>query len=484
MNLGGTVWTAAAQLIAVPIILTAVGTERYGIVGFLLLIQALALCLDFGLVPAFSRELARAHGAGTLNSARGILYAFERILVWLSLIVALALAGCGHWIAEHWMMPSAVSLHEAQYCLQWSGLLVFGSLLFALYAAGLQSLECQGVYNVVRSIHATIASIGGAFAVVWSGDLLYWVWVQGGSAFAGCVVLRIILLSKIPRGGGHRGAFAYLWQQRRFIAGLGLIGLMSILIGSLDRIVVSWLLPLEVFAGYALAVQVGQGLRLLTTPVFNVLYPRMVALHSSGDLVGLRDLYQKMAARMAVFIVPIAFGVACFPVTFIHVWTNNLTLAQSLAGPTSLIAMGTALNGMLTIPYAIQLAFGNSGLPARLALVSLILMSISLVILVPVCGVSGAAMAWPLVNVVALVIVPWITHRRSLPEASGDFLGGLALPTFVAAVVLWTAARISGDQSWVPLWAIPLSALSAMLVVPDLRRGLCHRFRLVGWASS
>ena len=458
-----------AQLASVPVMLMAVGTERYGVIGFLLLIQALVQCCDLGLVATFSRELARLHGAGGMAEGRSAMRAFEILIGGIGVLLAIALVGSGGWLAREWMNPSSQIVDEADLCVRLAAVPILSQLLMALYSAGLQGLERQGALNLIRGMHATVAHIGGALAVSVTGNLCDWVLIQGCAGLCGALAMRTVLVARLPPASGFAGAFSKLWRERKFIRGMGAIGLMGILIGSLDRLVVSRFLPLEVFARYSLAVQVGNGIRLLTTPVFNVIYPRMVALHAAGDVVVLRRLYRLMAAAMAAFIVPVAIAIACFPVAVMAAWTRDHELAQALAGPTSLIVIGTALNGLLTVPYALQLAYGDSGLPARLAAVSLVLSVVGLAFLAPRLGDSGAAMVWPMVNLVALVLVPWTTHRRWLKEASADFLTGLSFPFFACCVVLLTAAHLPGAGLGVMLIAMPFAGAAAVAVSPDLR---------------
>ena len=58
-NFAGSIWTAVFSIIFVPLYLTYIGIEAYGLIGVFTSIQAFITLLDFGLSPTLNRELAR-----------------------------------------------------------------------------------------------------------------------------------------------------------------------------------------------------------------------------------------------------------------------------------------------------------------------------------------------------------------------------------------------------------------------------------------
>ena len=59
-NFVGTGWSAALQIICIPLYIRFMGIESYGLIGFYLMLQAILQILDFGmLAPTVNREMAR-----------------------------------------------------------------------------------------------------------------------------------------------------------------------------------------------------------------------------------------------------------------------------------------------------------------------------------------------------------------------------------------------------------------------------------------
>ena len=61
---------------------------------------------------------------------------------------------------------------------------------------------------------------------------------------------------------------------------------------------------------------------------------------------------------MSVLILPVAIVIALFSYEIILLWTQNPTIARELISLVSILICGTALNGLMNLPYALQLAFG------------------------------------------------------------------------------------------------------------------------------
>ena len=80
-----------------------------------------------------------------------------------------------------------------------------------------------------------------------------------------------------------------------------------------------------------------------------------------------------------------------------------------------LLALGTMCNGLMTMPYMLQLAHGWTGLAVRMNLAAVFLILPILLWAVPRYGAMGAAMAWLLLNASYVLIGAQLMYRRLLP---------------------------------------------------------------------
>ena len=144
------------------------------------------------------------------------------------------------------------------------------------------------------------------------------------------------------------------------------VAISAIVLMQLDKVILSKILSLEDFGRYTLAVVVANGLYILLTPTFNVIYPRLTTLFSAGDMNKLIDFYRSGTRLFLAVLFPIATAAAVFSNEILTLWTGDPALATSAAPIVSLLLIGTALNGVMHFPYALQLAFGMAQLPLKI----------------------------------------------------------------------------------------------------------------------
>ena len=196
------------------------------------------------------------------------------------------------------------------------------------------------------------------------------------------------------------------------------------------------MLSLEDFGRYALASLVASGVYVLLTPVFNAIYPRMSALVATGDTVRLIEFYETGTRLCLALLLPAAVTIAIFSKDLLYLWTRNSHLAATSAPIVSLFVIGTALNGVMHFPYALQLAYGATRLPLTINLILMVVMVPLTITLARFYGAVGGAAAWALLNALYLFVGTWLTHRSLLKGIGAKWLlGDVALPLAMTVIV-------------------------------------------------
>jgi len=150
----------------------------------------------------------------------------------------------------------------------------------------------------------------------------------------------------------------------------------------------------------------------MVLPLFNAIYPRFSRLVATGDMDDLNDLYRLSSQLMAVVTSSMAAVLVLFSDEVLLLWTGDAHLAGQVALPMALLAVGTALNGLMNVPYALQLAHGWTRLAVQMN-------AIALTVGVPLCvwsvgnhGLAGAALPWLTINLGFMAIGLPLMHRR------------------------------------------------------------------------
>lgn len=200
----------------------------------------------------------------------------------------------------------------------------------------------------------------------------------------------------------------------RFTAGMSGIALSATVLTQLDKVILSKMLGLEEFGHYMIATAIVGGLYFLIMPVFNVVYPRLSALAVTGDTGKLTDLYRLGTTLLATMLFPIAMLLVVYAEELVRIWTGNPAVASSVAPVIGLLAIGSALHGVMFFPYALQLAYGITRLPLTINMILIAILVPLIVFFTLTYGVFGGAMAWLIFQVLYVLLGTWLTHRQLL----------------------------------------------------------------------
>lgn len=481
-NFVGRGWAAAMALAFVPLYIRAMGIEAYGLVGLFTTMQAMFALLDAGLSTTLNREIARlSMHKDAARDMRDLVRTLE-VLYWaMAAGIALVVLGLAPVIAHYWVKPESLSTDTVWQALILMGFTIALQFPFGLYTGGILGLQRQVLFNSITIGIATLRGLG-SLLVLWYVSptiLAFFAWqicvsiLQ--SAWSG-----VLLWHSLPRHTNpprfHRHLLHKIW---RFAAGIAGIGVLSLLLTQLDKLVLSKLLPLDEFGYYNLATVVASGLYVLISPIFTATFPRLSQLVSSGDEEGLKELYHRSCQLMSVAVLPVAIVVALFSREILWVWTRNDTVVQQVHLLVSLLIVGSALNGLVNVPYALQLAHGWTKL-------TLYQNSIAVTIVIPLLiaatqwyGAAGAASVWIMLNACYVVFSIPIMHRRLLPaEVRRWYIQDVGVPVagglIVAGVVRqWTPTDISlfGTIAWL-LFVSGATLLTTLIVTPSTHKAI------------
>lgn len=471
-----------------PLYLHRLGVEAYGLVGFCATVLISAQILELGLSQALTRELAR-HAGGQSPDARSLFLSLER----LYLVLAAIFGGClflaapllGRVVGAAELPPGTVAT-----ALQLIAVLMALQLLVNLYVAGLLGLEQVKLAALLRAGTATLAAAGGVGVIYWGypSVLALFAWF-GAVAAGGALAARLLLASRLP--GGAAAAFrpALVLGLWRFAGGMTAITTAAVLVSQLDRWLLIHLLPLGQFGYYALAASLAAAVNLIVSPLFGTLFPRFSFLAARDDAEGMRRVYSAATQALGATVVPLALTLSLFSHEVLRLWTRDAAVAQQASTVLSLLVLGSMLNGLMNVPYALHLALGNTRLVLAINLAGIAFLVPAILALAPRWGPPGAALAWLGFNVVFAALAVPITHRRLPRWGAARWLGRDVLPGAAAALLVLGAARAAApatatDAFWVLYLggALAASGLAAAACAVHTREWLVAQVRKLPYA--
>lgn len=439
-NYAGQAWMALMGVVFVPLYIRALGMESFALVGLMLSIQALSMLLDLGMGGVLNRELARRSHDPNLKLTMGDLVRTFEYLVWpIALLVALAIWLASGYLANHWLHPEHLTREETKRAIAVMGLAIALQWPSSFYANGLSGLEQQLRLNWINAGFATLRSAGVLGVIYWiSPTISAFMWWYALVAVGQSTVSAIMLWRLLPFGNFRESRFHFLEIQSagRFAGGLLSIMALSVMLMQLDRIVLSAMRPLTELGYFSLAMSVTAGMGRMIQPMFNAVYPRYSKLVAQGKDAALTHLYHLSNQCLCAMVAAMAAVLITYAKDVMYLWTGDLSLAMETAPALSILAAGTALNGLMNLPYALQLANGWTQLTVGANLVALLLGLPFCVWAVHHYGIAGAAGLWLLTNLGFVCITIPLMHRRLMQKEMGKWYLQDVLPPFATATAM------------------------------------------------
>lgn len=490
-GLANSIWSALVALAVVPFYLKYLGMEAYGLIGFFVTTQALLQILDMGMAPTINREVARCSALGEIKEAGRLLHTLAVVYWGMAAAIALLILALAPLIAQYWLQSKQLSPQTIARAVMLMGLVVACRWPIGLYQGALIGAQRLTVSSGINMALVTVGNLGAVavLALVSPSVEAFFLW-QAGVGLVYALAMRSAawrIIGKTRQNRFDAGKLKSVW---RFTAGMSGIGLTALAFTQLDKVILSKLLGLEEFGHYMLATAVVSGLAVLVAPLFNVMYPRFSALVVTGEIEKLTDSYRLGTRLLATVLFPTAMALAIFSEDLVLVWTGNPEIALRVAPVIAMLVIGSAFNGVMYFPYALQLAYGMTWIPLTINTVLMCFLVPLIISLAKAYGALGGALAWLISEAVYLMLGPWLTHRHLLKGLGPKWLFqdvGLPLAVTILIGVGGHYGLPAGGFSALERlgWAAGLALLSATLVLllsRQLRHVVWSHARRKGWA--
>jgi O-antigen/teichoic acid export membrane protein len=478
-NYLGQGWSALMGLAFIPLYIKYLGIEAYGLIGLFALLQAGLGLLDMGITPTLSREMARfTAGSQSRESIRDLLRSIEIIAICIAIIIACGVALGAVWIATSWLRAESLSTDGIAKALTIMGVVTALRFIEGIYRSAIVGLQRQVLFNAINSAMATLRGLGavGILAMVSPTIGAFFIW-QGFVSFATLTILAATTYHTLSKGE-RSGRFSWSALRRiwRFAGGMLGITVLTLLLTQADKILLSKLLSLSDYGHYTLAATAAGVLYMLITPITQAIFPRLCELHVRDDKIALAETYHQGAQLVSVVAGSAAIVIIVYSETCLVLWTQNIELGQQIAPLLSILMLGNLLNGLMWMPYQLQLAHGWTSLAVRINIVAVVAIIPAILMVVPRYGAEGAAWVWVGLNTGYLLLGALFMYRRILQEEKWQWYMHDVLKPLIAALLgaglvyqLWPTSNGSLDL-FLQLTLASCASISASLLAANRAR--------------
>ena len=445
-NYASSGWSVLMSLLFVPLYIKFMGIEAYGLIGFFASLQTILYLLDMGLSVTFQREIARLSAfPDTAQTMRNLLRTFEMVYWGIAFLVGIAFLLLAPVFATHWLKPGnlpntiiqiSIMLMGVGFVLRWPG---------AVYAGGLSGQQRLVLSNILNIVFSTLRG-AGAVLLLWLVSptiIAFFIW-QAVINLLQTLTYSFYLDKTLPQAP-DKIVFdiSHLQNMWKFAAGVTGITFFSTILTQMDKILLSKLLSLEYFGYYVLAGTVASSMYALLGPVAGAVFPRFSQLIAAKNELALKGLYHATCQMIAIVILPAGLVICFFSSEILFLWTHNQSIAQHAHILLSVLIIGSALNGLMVMPYQLQIAYGWTRLVFIFNLCAVIVLVPMIIILAKHFGAVGAAWAWVLLNMSYVIIIVQIMHRKLLiGEEWKWYWNDFARPLASTIVIVFLARRI------------------------------------------
>lgn len=493
-NFAGSIWQAFMGLIFIPLYIKFMGIESWGLIGIFTMLQAMFGLFDIGLSSTLNREMARLSILPHKEREMRNLVRTLEVLYWgVAVIIGIVVVSLSPFIAQQWISAGQLSPTTIEQTLLIMGFAIALQMPIGFYSGGLMGLQKQVLLNVINIIISTLRG-GGAVLILWLVSptiQAFFLW-QIVISTINIALLAIVLWRVLPPNEKtaifQKQLLKGIW---RFAAGMSGITILGVILTQLDKVILSKMLSLEEFGYYTLASVVAMSLNRLTGSIFLGIYPRLTQLVSIKDEERIIRLYHQSCQFMSVLILPVAVVIALFSYEILLLWTRNPATAEKSHLLVSILMCGTVLNGLMNLPYALQLAFGWTRLSLYKTLIAVILLVPLIIYMTTHYGAIGAASVWLILNIGMFIFeIPVMHHRILRKEKWRWYWQDVCLPLVVCFLIAGLGRLLMNgpmSQSMMLLNLIIISVLTlgiTAIAVPTSRTWLFEQLRKIKLSSG
>jgi len=430
-NLIGSAIPLVASLITVPIYLSVIGLERYGLLAICWVVLGYMEVFEFGLGTATAQHVALLK-----NSGREI----RSETVWGSLVLslllgtagALLLVGLAPPVLHAAMNQKSAFAQEVADSIIWLSLLVPLTTCYSALSGALQGREEFLRLNLINGSGATILAVAPLVAAVFFGPQLPVLIISLIIVRLTSVTVFLIACRRtvplLPPNLPSRSVLRSLLTFGGWVTGESLFAPVLL---SAEKVALGWLETATAVSLYMIPFNILSRLLLLPQSLASALIPRFAGMGATPADEATRNAFR----NLELLITPLALFAMLALKPFLIVWIGS-PLAAACAPVGMVLITGFWFNSCGHVPYARLIGSGRPDVVVKLTLIQFPPYLALLYIAIHYAGVVGAAVVWSLRAFVELLLLLAATSQLRL--LSGAIVQSAFLVLAASTIALLT----------------------------------------------
>jgi len=418
-NLVGQIAPIAVGFVAIPRLIHAIGTDRFGVLTIAWMVVGYFSFFDLGLGRAMTNLVAQKLATGSDRELPSIIWTANLLMGALGILGGVFLALLSPMLVKDLLRTPAPLESETIKAFYLLSL----SLPFVISTAGfrgvLEARQKFGAINLVRMPMGAATFAAPLLVLPWSKELPAVVGILVAARIVFWLVYALLALRGmplVPRGTDiDKRLLPMLFS---FGAWMTISNIISPIMAYLDRFLIATLLSLTAVAYYATPFEVVTKLLILPTAIVGVLFPAFSsALVADRERAGI--LFRRAVKYVVLTLLPLTLMVAIFAQNGLSIWLGP-TFASHGARVLQWLAIGVFANGLATLPFAFVQGAGRADITGKFHLLELPFYLATVWVLTKHFGIEGTAIAWTIRVIVDCTLLfgaagKWL-HRMPRPK--------------------------------------------------------------------
>jgi O-antigen/teichoic acid export membrane protein len=473
-NLLGALLPIPVALVCIPLLVGALGVERFGVLGIAWMLLGYFGMFDFGLAQSTTRSVSRAVAAGRPEKVRALAFGSVLLHSALGLIGGAIFALLASWLATSVFNLPEDLVGETCTALYWLAASVPAMVVTAALRGMLEGLQRFDAVNLIRIPASMLNYAGPVIALYFGTGLPLVVAVIVVARFAVLAAYVLACLRALPQSHGGRLAKGELLALASYGGWLTASNLVNPLIIAADRFIIAAAVSVAAVAFYVTPYEVITKIWILSASLLAALFPVFsgMAANEPGSIRAACRSAELYLLAVAAPVVVLVLGSADL---LLEWWLGGEFREQSSA-VAQLLALGILVNVVAQVPLTALNATGRADVTTRIALFELPIYVLAIWYGATRHGVIGVAAIWAaraLLDALALFLAAHLilprTTQGSTPRRLG--LGGAAIVCGFLVAAWYIAYAL--PHSALPRFAM-LTALLAALLAWEWRVLLGH----------
>lgn len=404
----------ALGLVTIPYLIRVIGLESFGILTLIWSMIGYFSVFDFGIGRALTQQVSAHRSDELVSQIPALVKTGLLLMLFTGTLGGIILAIAAHRLGYHWLNVSAGLRDVTARSLLIASIGIPLTTITSGLKGVLEGYEDFRVSSILRLLLGVLNFGGPALTALVLGPSLALMVVSLVVARLLIAVahvvavdgrISVLTIARVPSSSLER-----TMGMLKFGAWMSASNVISPLMVTADRFIISFLLGASVVAYYTVPFDVILRLLIIPAALTGALFPRFAYLFRR-DQGAVRALYRKSHYSILLVMAAICLTIAVGSYWGLSLWVGH-AFAEKSWMIASVLAVGLLFNSLAQVPYATIQAAGDVRTTSLVHLGEFVAYVPLLLLTVRWFGLFGAAIAWVLRVTADYVLLTIFARRR------------------------------------------------------------------------